>query len=161
MTRLLRPSIRASASSASSRTSSSIPRASTSTVTSSSDGFGSRPPRFPLFRLRAWLADGAPSQVLAGDLAEFVVFFVFPQMRSGFLSLQGSSWKRSALCFLIPICFACIAYAIESEKFSWKLGFDLVVWGFACLGEELGWRGFLQGALRPLGRIPASLLLSL
>ena len=103
----------------------------------------------------------SPLVMWGPGLAAIVVFFVFPQMRSGFLSLPGSSWKRSALCFLIPICFACIAYAIESEKFSWKLGFDLVVWGFACLGEELGWRGFLQGALRPLGRIRASLLLSL
>src|ERR1700722_8483596 len=94
-------------------------------------------------------------------LAAIVVFFVFPQMRSRFLSLQGSSWKRSALSFLIPICFACIAYAIESKKFSWKLGYVLVVWGFACLGEELGWRGFLQGALRPLGRVRGCLLLSL
>jgi membrane protease YdiL (CAAX protease family) len=94
-------------------------------------------------------------------LAAIVVFFVFPQMRSRFLSIPGSSWKRSAMCFLIPICFACIAYAMESKKFSWKLGVDLVVWGFACLGEELGWRGFLQGALRPLGRIRAYLLLSL
>ena len=102
----------------------------------------------------------SPLVMWGPGLAAIVVFFVFPRMRSGFLSLPGSSWKRSALCFLIPICFACIAYAIESEKFSWKLGFDLVVWGFACLGEELGWRGFLQGALRPLGRIRASLLLS-
>ena len=94
-------------------------------------------------------------------LAAIVVFLVFPRMRPGFLSLPGSSWKRSALCFLIPICFACIVYAIESEKSSWKLGFDLIVWGFGCLGEELGWRGFLQGALRPLGRIRAGLLLSL
>src|SRR5580704_2862287 len=67
-------------------------------------------------------------------LAAIVVFLVFPRMRPGFLSLPGSSWK---------------------------LGFDLIVWGFACLGEELGWRGFLQGALRPLGRIRAGLLLSL
>jgi len=63
-----------------------------------------------------------------------VIFLVFPQMRSRFLSLPGSSWK---------------------------LGYDLVVWGFSCLGEELGWRGFFQGALRLLGRIRSCLLLSL
>ncbi len=103
----------------------------------------------------------SPLVMWGPGLATIVVFFVFPHMRSGLLSLGGSSWKRSALCFLIPICFACIAYAIESKKFSWKLGFDLVVWGFACLGEELGWRGFLQGALRPLGRIRGCLLISL
>jgi membrane protease YdiL (CAAX protease family) len=94
-------------------------------------------------------------------LAAIVVFFVFPQVRSRFLSLPGTSWKRSALCFLIPIGFACIAYAIASKKFAWKLGPDLIVWGFACLGEELGWRGFLQDALRPLGRIRGGLLLAL
>jgi membrane protease YdiL (CAAX protease family) len=37
----------------------------------------------------------------------------------------------------------------------------LVVGGISTLGEEIGWRGFLQGALRPLGRLRGYLLLAL
>jgi len=103
----------------------------------------------------------SPFVMWGPGLAAIMVFFVFPQMRSGFLTLSGSSWKRSVLCFLIPIGFAWISYAIESKRFSGKLVVDLIVWGFACLGEELGWRGFLQGALQPLGRIRGCFLISL
>ena len=93
-------------------------------------------------------------------LGAMTVFYLFPQTRSRFLSLFGSSWKRSVLCFLIPIVFACIASAIHSGHFSSKLVYYLLVGGFSTLGEELGWRGFLQGALRPLGRVPGYLLLA-
>ena len=94
-------------------------------------------------------------------LAAIAVFYLFPQVRSRFVSLFGSSWKRSAVCFLTPIFFACIASAIQSRHFSYKLVYYLLVGGFSTLGEELGWRGFLQGALRPLGRVRGYLLLAL
>ena len=64
------------------------------------------------------------------------------------------------MCFLAPICFACIAYAIQSRHFSGTLIYYLVVGGFSTLGEEVGWRGFLQGALRPLGRVRGYLLVA-
>jgi membrane protease YdiL (CAAX protease family) len=94
-------------------------------------------------------------------LAAFAVLYLFPQMRSRSASLFGSSWRRSAICFLAPILFAWIAYAVQSKHFSYTLVYYLVVGGFSTLGEELGWRGFLQGALRPLGRVRGYLLLAL
>lgn len=94
-------------------------------------------------------------------LAAMAVFYLFPQARrSRSASLLGSSWKRSALCFVTPIFFACIAYAIQSRHFSYRLVYYLLIGGFSTLGEELGWRGYLQGLLRPLGRLRGYLLLA-
>jgi hypothetical protein len=50
-------------------------------------------------------------------LAAMAVFYLFPRSRSRSASLLGSSWKRSALCFVTPIFFACVAYAIQIEAF--------------------------------------------
>ena len=36
-----------------------------------------------------------------------------------------------------------------------------MIGGVSTLGEELGWRGFLQGSLRPLGRVRGYLLVAL
>jgi len=94
-------------------------------------------------------------------LAAMAVFYLFPKTRSRANSLAGTSWARSALCFFAPILFACIAAAFQSRHFSYKLVYYLVIGGFSTLGEELGWRGFLQGALLPLGRVRAYLLLAL
>lgn len=120
------------------------------------------------FHAASWTAWRFPAELKGftqqwgPGLAAIAVFYLFPQVRSRFMSLSGSSWKRSSLCFLTPILFAVIASASQSRHFSWKLVYYLVVAGFSTLGEELGWRGFLQGALRPLmGRFPGYLLLAL
>jgi membrane protease YdiL (CAAX protease family) len=114
----------------------------------------------------SWNAWGLPEEIKGltqpwgPALAAIAVFYLFPRVRSRFASLSGSSSKRSALCFLMPIVFACVASAIQSKHFAPKLIYYLVIGGFSTLGEELGWRGFLQGALRPLGRIRSCLLLA-
>jgi uncharacterized protein len=89
-------------------------------------------------------------------LAALAVFYLFPQVRSRFNTLSGGSWKRSALCFLAPILFA----SFHSGHFSYKLVYYLLIGGFSTLGEEIGWRGFLQPALRPLGRLRGYLLVA-
>lgn len=48
----------------------------------------------------------------------------------------------------------------RSRHFSYRLVNYLLIGGFSTLGEELGWRGYLQGALRPLGRLRGYLLLA-
>jgi len=93
-------------------------------------------------------------------LAALVVCYLFPQVRSRSVTLLGSSWKRSALCFLAPVFFTLIAAAIHSGHYSGKLVYYLVMGGGSTLGEEIGWRGFLQGALRPLSRFRGYLLLA-
>ena len=54
-------------------------------------------------------------------LAAIAIFYLFPQARSRFASLAGGSWKRSAVCFLAPICFASIANTVQSRHFGYKL----------------------------------------
>jgi membrane protease YdiL (CAAX protease family) len=84
---------------------------------------------------------------------------IYAAVGGQFIFLSGSSWMRSAVCFLTPIVFACLVAGFQAD-FTWRLPYKLVVFGVSCLGEELGWRGFLQGALRPMGRIRGYLLLS-
>jgi membrane protease YdiL (CAAX protease family) len=87
--------------------------------------------------------------------------YFFPKARTRTISFFGASWARSAGFCLTPILFASIGYSIQSGRFSYKLVYYLLIGGFSTLGEELGWRGFLQGALRPLGRVRGYLLLAL
>ena len=93
-------------------------------------------------------------------LAALAVFYLFPKVRTRSVSLLGGSWKRSAAAFLTPILFATVAASRQSGHLTWKLIYYLIMGGFSTLGEEIGWRGFLQPALRPLGRVRGYLLLA-
>jgi membrane protease YdiL (CAAX protease family) len=101
------------------------------------------------------------SQVWGPGLAALVVFYLFPKARTKTVSFLGSSGARSACFCLTPILFAFIGLAIQSGRLSYKIVYYLLMGGFSTLGEELGWRGFLQSALRPLGRVRGYLLLAL
>ena len=71
-------------------------------------------------------------------LAAIAVLHLFPETRSRSISLSGSSWKRSSVCFLTPIVLVCVATAISARHFPYKLVYYLVVGGFSTLGEEIG-----------------------
>lgn len=86
-------------------------------------------------------------------VAALLVFWIAPATRRWAVSFFGPSWHRSAVFFAAPILFAFIGYRIHSGAFSYKLLYYLMIGGVSTLGEELGWRGFLQGSLRPLGRV--------
>lgn len=127
---------------------------------------------WPFFRWQeahtaSWDAWGLPSEVKecfiqwGPGLAAIAVYYLFPQMRPRFLSIAGTSWKRSLICFLAPILVLWSVFVVRGDPRWVRVPYDLALAGFSCLGEELGWRGFLQGALRPLGRIRGSLLLAL
>jgi uncharacterized protein len=93
-------------------------------------------------------------------VAAFLVLYLFPQARTRTISFFGGSRARSLYSFLIPILFSWIGVAIQSGRISYKLIYYLLVGGVSTFGEEMGWRGFLQGALRPLGRLRGYLLLA-
>ena len=63
--------------------------------------------------------------------------------------------------WVTPILFAFTGYRVHSGAFSYKLLYYLLIGCISSLGEELGWRGFLQGSLRPLGRLRGYLLVAL
>jgi membrane protease YdiL (CAAX protease family) len=94
-------------------------------------------------------------------VAALLVFWLIPATRKWAVSFFGSSWRRSAVFFVAPILFAFIGYRVHSGVFSYKLLYYLVIGCVSTLGEELGWRGFLQGSLRPLGRVRGYLLVAL
>lgn len=93
--------------------------------------------------------------------AAFLVLYFFPEMRSKAVSFFGASPARSVCCFLLPILLAWIGMAIHDGQLHYKLIYYLLIGGVSTFGEEMGWRGFLQGALRPLGRIRGGLLVAL
>jgi membrane protease YdiL (CAAX protease family) len=93
-------------------------------------------------------------------LAALLVFWFIPATRQWAVSFFGTSWRRSAVFFAVPILFAFIGYRVHSGTFSYKLVYYLVIGCVSTFGEELGWRGFLQGGLRPLGRIRGYLLVA-
>ena len=94
-------------------------------------------------------------------LAAIAVYYLFPHMRPRFLSLAGSSWKRSAACFLTPLLLVWGVAIYRGEPHWLSVPYYVAAVGFSCLGEEVGWRGFLQGALGPIGRIRGSLLIGM
>ena len=93
-------------------------------------------------------------------VAAFLVLYLFPKARTGTISFFGTSRARSLCFFLIPILFAWVGLAIQSGRVYYKIIYYLLVGGVSIFGEEMGWRGFLQGALRPLGRGRGYLLLA-
>jgi len=93
-------------------------------------------------------------------VAALIVFWLIPTTRQWAVSFFGGSWRRSAVFFMTPILFAFIAMRIHSGALSYKFLYYLVIGGVSILGEELGWRGFLQGSLKPLGRVRGYLLVA-
>ena len=94
-------------------------------------------------------------------IAALLVFWLIPATRQWAVSFFGSSRRRSAVFFVAPILFAFVGYRVHSGAFSYKLLYYLVIGCVSTLGEELGWRGFLQGGLRPLGRVRGYVLVAL
>jgi uncharacterized protein len=93
-------------------------------------------------------------------VAALIVFWLIPTTRQWAVSFFGGSWRRATLFFMAPILFAFVAVRFHSGAFSYKLIYYLSIGGVSIFGEELGWRGFLQGSLRPLGRVRGYLLVA-
>ncbi len=100
----------------------------------------------------AWTAPGFVKGLLpaAGPaLAALAVFLLFRKTHRRVVTLVGTSAVRSAIFLVAPILvFGILGSGNDQPHLTGLLyGTFLAVYGF---GEELGWRGFLQDALRPL-----------
>lgn len=71
------------------------------------------------------------------------------------IQLFDRMWRRGAVFFFVPLIALALVYINDAS--SSKLAMIVSVIGpigfINTLGEELGWRGFLQDALRPLPMI--------
>ncbi len=106
----------------------------------------------------SWAAWGAPgflknwSYMWGPGIAAIVCLIGFRRPHRSTITFRGTSASRSVLFYTVPILLLCIPGLNNKEGVNPHL-FPLMagVFGFiAILGEELGWRGFLQDALRPL-----------
>lgn len=110
---------------------------------------------------QSWAAWSAPSLLkslsyMAGPaIAAVICLAVFRRSHERTITLGGSSAVRSAAFYLVPILVLALAYAPEvAGRGAPTLLLSLVAGSFILtIGEELGWRGFLQDALRRLPKL--------
>jgi membrane protease YdiL (CAAX protease family) len=101
--------------------------------------------------------------MLGPGVAALVCLWAFRRTHRRTVTLAGTSLVRSLLFWFVPAVLVTLAYLPElAERRAWGTLPALFGVGFvAILGEELGWRGFLQDALRPLSRARRYALLGL
>jgi membrane protease YdiL (CAAX protease family) len=127
---------------------------------------------WPLFWWRwaypeSWAASKGPKHLLymwgPGLAAIIVMLIVFraQHLSRRTISFLGTSAWRSLVFWFAPLLLLGAAYWPELAKGDgWTLIPLLATIGYlTILGEELGWRGFLQDALRPLPRLPRYVLI--
>lgn len=84
-------------------------------------------------------------------IAAIICLVLFKKSHPKTIGFFGNSVLKSLLFYFIPLAALCIP-GVEGQGMNahlFPLAFSII--GFiTILGEELGWRGFLQDALRPL-----------
>jgi uncharacterized protein len=86
-------------------------------------------------------------------IAALICFFIFRKTHVRTITITGTSTVRSLLFFLLPYAIWIIILLINPDEktIAPEYFLQLIPFGFLMIiGEELGWRGFLQDALRPL-----------
>ena len=111
----------------------------------------------------AWDAPGfvkgwAPA--LGPALAAILALYLFRKTHQRTVSLVGSSWSRSACFAAVPLLAITIVGIGDDEPHLTGLLSGLIYFVYG-LGEELGWRGFLQDAVRPLAPVRRYLTIGL
>ncbi|MEP7120167.1 MAG: CPBP family intramembrane glutamic endopeptidase [Byssovorax sp.] len=111
----------------------------------------------------AWAIPGNLKSILpaAGPfLGALCALVLFRRTHPRTITLAGTSRARSALFALVPIGLLGLLFGLREEGalHGLAVGVIFLVYG---LGEELGWRGFLQDALRPLPPARRYLLIAL
>lgn len=69
------------------------------------------------------------------------------------MSLRGSYknlWQPALLFWAFPILFISLIVYYQKGEFPWLVALSILIYG---LFEEIGWRGFLHQALKPLPNI--------
>ncbi|MDQ3482392.1 MAG: CPBP family intramembrane metalloprotease [Pseudomonadota bacterium] len=111
---------------------------------------------------QSWAAWQAPTflktlSYMGGPaIAAAICLLLFRRSHDRTITLAGSSAVRSAAFYLIPIIALALVYAPEvvAARGAPALILSLIAGSFILiLGEELGWRGFLQDALRRLPKL--------
>jgi membrane protease YdiL (CAAX protease family) len=110
---------------------------------------------------QTWAAWQAPSYLktlsyMSGPaIAALICLLLFRRSHHRTITLAGSSAARSAAFYLIPIVALALAYTPElAARGTHTLLLSLLAGTFILIvGEELGWRGFLQDALRRLPKV--------
>lgn len=94
-------------------------------------------------------------------ISAIICFLIFKKNHIKTITLAGTSTFKSLLFYFVPILVLCIPgikgmYGLNPHLAPMLLS----LFGFiSILGEELGWRGFLQDALRPLNEIKRYILI--
>lgn len=94
-------------------------------------------------------------------VAAILSLVIFRKTHHRTITFWGTSVSRSLAFYFVPIIFALIVGVPMPDGSVNRLGTMAlgVVTLFTMLGEELGWRGFLQDALRPLSPIKRYVLI--
>lgn len=112
----------------------------------------------------AWAVPGilkTASYMWGPGVAALVCFVVFRGRHHRTVTLLGTSARRSLAFYLVPL-LALTALGGPSQEGTpgWLIpAFLGCISFFTVFGEELGWRGFLGEALRPLPRLPRYVLI--
>ncbi|QBB69229.1 CPBP family intramembrane metalloprotease [Pseudolysobacter antarcticus] len=96
-------------------------------------------------------------------LAALACFVLFRRTHRRTITFVGGAlWRSLAFYFLPMLGLAVIGVPVgeDGQVSHVFVGLLAVLSLFNILGEELGWRGFLQDALRPLARTPRYLLIA-
>lgn len=108
----------------------------------------------------SWALWNAPGFVKTGSymwgpgIAAIICFFVFRKTHVRTITFLGTSTIKSLLFWFIPI----IALSISSFQGAEMLALPFISF-IIIMGEELGWRGYLQDALRHISPIKRAIII--
>jgi len=86
-------------------------------------------------------------------IAAILSLLIFRRSHRRTISLWGNSLTRSILFYAVPFSLLAVFDSHSLHYFNLRLPVAACAMFVAIFGEELGWRGFLQDALRPLSPI--------
>ncbi len=119
--------------------------------------------RFPLVPLASPLTFVLKNAVImwGPGVAAVLSLIIFGRTHRRTITFWGTSVYKSLAFYWVPILFAFVMGVPMPDGSVNRLSIVAlgIVTLFTILGEELGWRGFLQDALRPLSRLKRYILI--